>query len=126
MTVAVFGDSSQAESMPIIEITTTSGRYDYASKYTKGASTHIVPAELPQDLTEKIQSIAVDAFKICGCRGVARVDFMLDENSNPFVLEINTVPGMTETSLVPDAARAMGIEFPELCEKILKLAGFER
>lgn len=126
MTVAVFGDSSQAESMPIIEITTTSGRYDYASKYTKGASTHIVPAELPQDLTEKIQSIAVDAFKICGCRGVARIDFMLDENSNPFVLEINTVPGMTETSLVPDAARAMGIEFPELCEKILKLAGFER
>lgn len=126
MTVAVFGDSTSAEAMPIIEITTTSGRYDYASKYTKGASTHIVPAEIPPEVTEKIQSIAIDAFKLCGCQGVARVDFMLDAESNPFVLEINTVPGMTETSLVPDAARAMGIEFPDLCEKILALAGFER
>ena len=126
LTVAVFGNYLTAKAMPIIEITTTSGRYDYASKYTKGASKHICPAELSEELTAKIQSIAVDTFKACGCRGVARVDFMLDEQNQPYVLEVNTVPGMTETSLVPDAARAMGIDFPTLCEKILQLAGFER
>ena len=74
--------------------------------------------------TKKVQKIAVDAFKICKCSGVARIDVMLSEENIPYVIEVNSVPGMTETSLVPDAARAAGIDFPELCEKILALADF--
>ncbi len=124
LTVAVFGNEDKAKALPIIEITTTTGRYDYETKYKKGASTHICPAELDAELTEKVQALAISAFKICKCAGVARIDMMLSAENVPYVIEINSVPGMTETSLVPDAARAAGIEFPELCEKILMLAGF--
>lgn len=124
LTVAVMGNEDEAEALPVIEITTTTGRYDYKSKYTKGLSTHIVPAPLPDELTAEVQSLAIAAFKLCKCAGVARVDMMLSEDNVPYVIEINSVPGMTETSLVPDAARAAGIEFPELCEKILTLSEF--
>ena len=124
LTVAVFGNEDEAEALPVIEITTTTGRYDYKSKYTVGMSTHICPAELSDDLTADVKKLAVAAFKVCKCAGVARVDMMLSEENVPYVIEVNSVPGMTETSLVPDAARAAGIEFPELCEKILALAGF--
>lgn len=124
LTVAVCGNEDDAEALPVIEITTTTGRYDYKSKYTKGLSAHICPAQLPDDLTAEVQRLAVAAFKICKCAGVARVDMMLSEKNVPYVIEVNSVPGMTETSLVPDAARAAGIEFPELCEKILSLADF--
>ena len=124
LTVAVFGNEDDAEALPVIEITTTTGRYDYKSKYTKGLSTHIVPAKIPDDLTAEVQKLAIAAFKICKCAGVARVDLMLSEENIPYVIEVNSVPGMTETSLVPDAARAAGIDFPELCEKILSLADF--
>ncbi len=124
LTVAVFGNEDEAEALPIIEITTTTGRYDYKSKYTKGMSTHIVPAQIPDELTAEVQKLAIAAFKICKCAGVARVDVMLSEDNVPYVIEVNSVPGMTETSLVPDAARAAGLDFPELCEKILALADF--
>ncbi len=124
LTVAVLGDEDDAQALPIIEITTVTGRYDYETKYKKGASTHICPAEISDELTEKVQALAIAAFKICKCAGVARVDMMLSEENVPYVIEVNSVPGMTETSLVPDAARAAGIEFPELCEKILRLANF--
>ncbi len=124
MTVAVWGNAEHAEAFPVIEITTLSGRYDYESKYTKGASTHICPAEIPDELTEQIQALAVKTFEICKCSGVARVDLMLSEDNTPYVIEVNSVPGMTETSLVPDAAAAAGIEFTELCERILRLANF--
>ena len=124
LTVAVMGNEDDAEALPIIEITTTTGRYDYKSKYTKGLSTHIVPAEIPDEVAAQVQSLAIAAFKLCKCAGVARVDMMLSEENVPYVIEVNSVPGMTETSLVPDAARAAGIEFPELCEKILALSEF--
>ncbi|MBQ7453603.1 MAG: UDP-N-acetylmuramate--L-alanine ligase [Selenomonadaceae bacterium] len=124
LTVAVFGNEDDAEALPVIEITTTTGRYDYQSKYTKGMSTHIVPAKISDALTAEVQRLAVAAFKICKCAGVARVDIMLSEENVPYVIEVNSVPGMTETSLVPDAARAAGIDFPELCEKILSFADF--
>ena len=124
MTVAVWGNSEHAEAFPIIEITTLTGRYDYESKYTKGASKHICPAEISDELTEEIKALAVKTFEICKCSGVARVDMMLSEDNVPYVIEVNSVPGMTETSLVPDAAKAAGIEFPELCERILRLANF--
>lgn len=124
LTVAVCGDEDDAEALPIIEITTTTGRYDYKSKYTKGMSTHIVPAQLSDEITAEVQKLAVAAFKLCKCSGVARVDMMLSEENVPYIIEVNSIPGMTETSLVPDAARAAGIEFPQLCEKILALADF--
>ncbi len=124
LTVAVWGNADSAEAFPIIEITTVSGRYDYDSKYTVGASTHIIPAPIGEKTTKAVQELAVETYKVCGCRGVARVDVMLSEDETPYVIEVNSVPGMTATSLVPDAARAMGIEFPELCERILQMAGF--
>lgn len=124
LTVTVMGNSDEAEALPVIEITTATGRYDYKSKYTPGLSTHIVPAQIPEDVTAEVQRLAIAAFKLCKCSGVARVDMMLSEENVPYVIEINSVPGMTETSLVPDAAKAAGIEFPELCEKILASAEF--
>ena len=124
MTVAVWGNAEHAEALPVIEITTVSGRYDYESKYTKGASTHICPAKISDELTAEIKSLAVKTFDICKCSGVARIDMMLSEDEKPYVIEVNTVPGMTETSLVPDAATAAGIDFPELCERILRLSNF--
>lgn len=126
LTVAVWGNAESKEAFPIIEITTSSGRYDYRSKYTQGASAHLVPAPLSEAKTREVQELAVKAFEACGCRGVARVDMMLSEDEVPYVIEVNSVPGMTELSLVPDAGRAMGVEFPELCERILEMAGFEK
>lgn len=124
LTVTVMGNSDEAEALPVIEITTATGRYDYKTKYTPGLSTHIVPAQIPEDVTAEVQRLAIAAFKLCKCSGVARVDMMLSEENVPYVIEINSVPGMTETSLVPDAAKAAGIDFAELCEKILASAEF--
>lgn len=126
LTVAVWGNAEKKEAFPIIEITTESGRYDYESKYTKGASHHIIPARVSEEKTKEIQDLAVKTFTACGCRGVARVDMMLAEDGTPYVIEVNSVPGMTELSLVPDAGRAMGIEFPELCARILEMAGYQK
>lgn len=125
LTVAVWGNEEEKEAFPIIEITTLTGRYDYDSKYTKGASSHIIPAPMSEEKTKEIQDLAIKTFTACGCKGVARVDMMLSEDEVPYVIEVNSVPGMTEVSLVPDAARAKGIEFPELCERMLEMAGFK-
>ena len=125
LTVAVWGNEEKQEALPIIEITTVTGRYDYVTKYKVGASTHIIPAPIPEEVTKKVKEIAIRAFAVCGCSGMARVDFMLGEDNQPYVIEVNTIPGMTETSLVPDAGRAAGIEFPELCARILAMAGYE-
>ena len=114
-TVAVMDDVA----FPVIQIVSSTGKYDYYSKYTPGISKHLCPAPISKELTEKMQDLAMKVFHLCHCNGVARVDLMTDKSGNPFVLEINTVPGMTATSLVPDAARAMGVSFEDLCEKIL-------
>ena len=82
-------------------------------------SFHICPADLPSDITDGIQADALRAFQACGCRGYARIDFRLRHDGKYFCLEINTLPGMTELSLLPDAAKAAGISFEELCERIL-------
>ena len=126
LTVVVWGTPAAAEPFPIIEITTTSGRYDYESKYTPGASQHIVPADLSAECTAMVQDIAVRAYRACGCAGLARVDIVLSKTGEAYAIEINSVPGMTKVSLVPDAGRAMGIEFPELCARILAMAGYRR
>ena len=96
-----------------------SGVYDFHSKYTKGETEYLVPAPLDKETTRHVQELAVATYKVLGCSGVARVDVMLDEAGKGYVLEANTVPGMTATSLVPKAAAAVGISFPDLCEKIL-------
>ena len=121
LSIPVYGNKEK-KALPIIEITTNSGRYDYKSKYTKGESFHIIPAPLSEELTAKIQKLCIDACTVADCRGDVRVDVMLSEENIPYVLEINSVPGMTQTSLVPDAANHVGISFGELCEMILQMA----
>lgn len=121
LSIPVYGNKEK-KALPIIEITTNSGRYDYKSKYTKGESFHIIPAPLSEELTAKIQKLCIDACTVADCHGVVRVDVMLSEENIPYVLEINSVPGMTQTSLVPDAANHVGISFGELCEMILQMA----
>jgi D-alanine-D-alanine ligase len=122
LTVAIWG-KDEPKALPVIEIVPYSGRYDYHSKYTKGATEYIVPAKLADEITLQVQQVALEAFTILGCCGIARVDIMLDSENNPYVLEVNTIPGMTATSLVPKAAAAAGISFPDLCEKLLCMVG---
>ncbi|WP_251440915.1 D-alanine--D-alanine ligase family protein [Veillonella intestinalis] len=111
------------KALPVIEIRPHSGEYDYASKYTTGATDYLVPAPIDEKLTARMQSIGETVYNELQCSGVIRVDIMTNSAGEPFVLEYNTVPGMTATSLVPKAANAMGIDFPTLCEKILLSAG---
>lgn len=121
LTASVLGNENPV-ALPLIEIVSTTGVYDYEAKYTAGLSEHIIPPRISQEQQDVIRDLAVRTFKTLGCRGLARVDFMLDHQGNPFILEVNTIPGMTATSLFPDAARAAGIEFPELIDRIIKLA----
>jgi D-alanine-D-alanine ligase len=109
LTVAVMGNTPLA----ITEITTGNGFYDYNAKYDNGGSEHIIPAELPKDLYDKILSAAKSAHRALGCRGITRADFRLN-NSNFYLLEINTQPGLTNTSLVPEQANYKGIHFNDL------------
>lgn len=124
-TVSVLKYRGNTEALPVIEIRPHSGAYDYHSKYTKGATTYIVPAEIDDKTTKLMQEYSCKIFELFGCKGVARVDFMMDSKGELFALEINTVPGMTATSLVPKAAGAMGMSFEEVCERILASA-FEK
>ena len=118
LTVAIMGE----EIYPIVEIKPKDGFYDYEHKYTKGMTEYVCPAELPEDLTKQIQEYALKAHKVCGCSVYSRVDFLVDENNNPYCLEVNTLPGMTSTSLVPKSANALGISFSELLDKIIDLS----
>ncbi len=108
---------------PILAFKTKTEWYDYEAKYTKGLTEFILPAKFDSDLTETIQKLAIEAHKACSCKGVSRVDFLV-ENNIPYILEINTNPGMTDTSDLPAQAKAMGIEYDELVEIILKTAEF--
>lgn len=121
-TVAVLKYKGQIEALPVIEIRPHSGAYDYHSKYTAGATTYLVPAPIDEEITAAMQAYSKKMFDLFGCQGVARVDFMMDDKNNLYALELNTVPGMTATSLVPKAAAAVGISFEDLCERILDSA----
>ena len=118
LTVAVLGNTS----LPIIEIVPKDGYYDYANKYTQGKTEYFCPAELSEEVQNHVQNLAIAAHNILGCRAYSRVDFRLTEDNMPYCLEVNTIPGFTETSLVPMAARAAGIEFGDLCEEIIALS----
>lgn len=105
--------------LALVEIRAKSGRFDYASKYTKGLTEYIAPAQFSEDFTRRVQSLAELAFKACGCRDWARLDFMVDAGGEPNFLEINTLPGLKETSLLPMSAGACGYDFDELLQKLV-------
>jgi D-alanine-D-alanine ligase len=107
------------EALPVLEIVPKSGLYDYKSKYTSGMSEYIVPAKVQEEVAKKAQQQALSAFYSLGCEGYARVDFRLGNDNELFCLEVNTLPGMTPLSLVPKAARAVGISFEELIRRII-------
>jgi D-alanine-D-alanine ligase len=110
------------EPLPVVEVRPKSGTYDYQNKYTPGATEYFCPAEFDMATTQRIQAAALGAFQAIGGRDYSRVDVMVRANGEPVVLEVNTLPGMTETSLLPKAAAAAGIGYAELCQQMVELA----
>lgn len=108
--------------LPIVEICPQNSMFDHQSKYQPGLTQYIVPAQLPDTVTKSIQSIALKAHQVLGCEGYSRIDFRLNEALQPFILEVNTIPGFTETSLFPKAAQQAGISFGDVCLKLIELA----
>jgi len=116
----------QGEPLPLIEIRARGGVYDYQAKYTKGFSEYLVPAPIDETIAHQVKDLAIASARALGCnRGAVRVDFRMDMNNRPYVIEINTVPGMTETSLLPQAAAAEGMDFVTLIDRILQGAGLD-
>jgi D-alanine-D-alanine ligase len=118
LTVGVLGDGV----LPIVEIHPLDGFYDYTNKYTKGRTEYYCPARLPDEITKNIQKYALKAHRAIGHPVYSRIDFLLEKDTHPFCLEVNTIPGMTATSLLPKAAAAVGITFPQLCRRIVELS----
>jgi D-alanine-D-alanine ligase len=118
LTVAVL----DGEALPVVEIKPQSGLYDYEAKYTKGKTEYIVPAEIDSDIAVAIQEAAVKAYRVIGASGLVRVDFILADSGELYCLEVNTVPGMTNLSLAPMAAKAKGVDFDELISRIIHSA----
>lgn len=121
ITVGVLDIDTKAIATPILELRVKKGWYDYEAKYTKGLTEFILPAELDEELTKEIQELAVRAHKAVEAKGMSRVDFIVSDNK-PYMLEINTIPGMTDLSDLPAQAKAMGIEYDQLVEIILQSA----
>tara|TARA_Y100000590_G_C15719515_1_gene1013057 strand:+ start:1724 stop:2641 length:918 start_codon:yes stop_codon:yes gene_type:complete len=112
--------------LPIIEIKPKNNLYDFECKYNAGMSEYIVPAELPDAITRKISDDAIKIYNAIGCRHYARADFLLNKENEHYFLEMNTLPGMTSTSLFPKAAKSAGLEFSELIDTIIKIAIMEK
>jgi D-alanine-D-alanine ligase len=121
VTVGVLGD----QALPIIQVVPKGGFYDFQSKYTPGQTEYLLPAPLPEAVTRRLRDVSVTACQALGCRGAARVDFIV-RGMELFCLEVNTIPGMTETSLLPKAAGAAGIPFDQLVLRILADAGLDK
>jgi D-alanine-D-alanine ligase len=117
-TVGILGDRA----LPIVEVRPKSGVYDYRTKYSVGATEYFCPAPFDETTTRRVQEVALGAFHAIGGRDYSRVDVMVRSSGEPVVLEVNTLPGMTETSLLPKAAAAAGIGYPELCQRMVDLA----
>jgi D-alanine-D-alanine ligase len=120
LAVSILGD----EALPVVEaVPREEDFYDFSARYTIGRTSFVCPAQLGEGLTERAQSLALDVYRLLGCRGFARVDLMFDEGTGElYVLEVNAIPGLTETSLLPQAAEAAGIEFDELISRIVEMA----
>jgi D-alanine-D-alanine ligase len=117
ITVPVLGETS----LPVIEIIPEDGFYDFEHKYTKGRTVYECPADISEDIANFTKDLALTAHDAIGCSGVTRSDFRLDEDGTAYLMEINTIPGFTETSLVPMAAKEIGIDFTELCKQIIDM-----
>jgi D-alanine-D-alanine ligase len=117
-TVGILGDKP----LPIVEVRPKSGVYDYRTKYSVGATEYFCPAPFDAATTRRVQDAALGAFRAIGARDYSRVDVMVRSNGEPVVLEVNTLPGMTETSLLPKAAAAAGISYADLCQRMVELA----
>lgn len=118
LTVGVLG----TKALPVVEIRAPKGWYDFKAKYTKGRTEYLVPAPLTAEQTARAQALALRVFRALGCRDLGRVDMRLTPEGQLFVLEMNTIPGFTETSLLPKAAAAAGLDFVELCDRIMRRA----
>lgn len=126
VTCPVLGSGSGAAALPVIRIVAPDGNYDYQNKYFTDTTQYIVPCGLPEGEETAIQQLVLRAFSTLGCRGWARADVMIDKSSRqPYLLEINTAPGMTSHSLVPMSARAAGISYEDLCVELLKTASLD-
>ena len=108
--------------LPIVEIRSQNNFFNFEAKYHKGLTDYIVPAPLDQELSKQIGDFALKAHQVLGCEGYSRVDFRLDHKNRPFILEINTIPGFTETSLFPKAAKQAGMDFSDVCIRLIQLA----
>lgn len=108
--------------LPVVEIRPKHGAYDYRNKYTVGATEYLCPAPLSAETTRAVQQAALQSFRVIGGRDYARVDVMVDAGGGPWILEVNTLPGMTETSLLPKAAAAAGLNYSDLCQRMIELA----
>jgi D-alanine-D-alanine ligase len=115
-TASILGESV----LPLIRIEASQGNYDYQSKYFSDDTRYLCPCGLPAEKEAALKALSLEAFRLLGCSGWGRVDLMLDAAGDPWLLEVNTAPGMTGHSLVPIAARAVGISYEELCVKILE------
>ena len=124
-TVGILEKDNKLVATEILEFRTHTEWYDYEAKYTKGMTDFIIPAELSEEMTQRVKDISIQAFKVCGCSGVSRVDFLITEDT-PYILEVNTSPGMTDTCDLPAQAAAMGISYYELVEIILRSAGLNK
>ncbi len=124
-TVGVLEKDGVAFATEILELRPKNEWYDYEAKYTKGMTEFILPAEISAEMTEQVKNIAVRAFEVCGCSGVSRVDFLI-ANDIPYVLEINTNPGMTDTSDLPAQAAVCGIDYDHLVDMVLHSVGLNK
>ncbi|RME83305.1 MAG: ATP-grasp domain-containing protein, partial [Zetaproteobacteria bacterium] len=115
----------EGEALVPVEVRPRRGVYDYTAKYTPGETEYLCPPKLPAETIRRCMQVAEEAVRVCGCRGAPRVDMIVPDGGDPVVLEINTIPGMTETSLLPKAAAASGIGFADLCRRILDGARLE-
>lgn len=122
ITCGVFEEQS-ATAFPVVEVTTPAGAwYDYEHRYTAGLSNHVIPPRIPQSTAQRVQEVALAAHAALECRDLSRSDFVVTEAGDVYLLETNTLPGMTSTSLYPDAAKSAGIEFPELVARFVRNA----
>src|SRR5699024_8295248 len=122
LTVAVLGKPGEEQALPIIEIVPKNEYYDYESKYAQGGSEHIIPARISDEHTMEIKEYAIRAHHVINCEVYSRVDFILDSNNTPYILEVNTLPGMTPTSLFPDTAKTIGLNYNEMIETFVRLS----
>ncbi len=121
LTVAVLGD----EALAVTELKPTQGFYDYDAKYTDGLTQHVCPAQIPDEISREAMAMAIEAHRLLGCKGASRSDFRWDDErgiEGLYLLEVNTQPGMTPLSLVPEQARMRGIDYAELVERIVEAA----